>query len=292
MSDLASLADDIGTHPYVPTLGPIHPEENAASLWLDVLSVNGTGEFLPYDKERVWSDKKTSRILTEAITDTDTYLLVPVLDTRGHGRVDLHVYGDIDAGPTVAAEAAAKLAADHGTQTARVCWFRHEPDDRASHTVRIQLKEFDWDATEPDIAWPVEPLTEQPPGVRANFADFAVAAGEGFPFLAARQRDGIDDGPILTIRQLARLVGAIGPMRAQADSRGHERLLGQYFAVLPEHRGQGYGRDLWRAAMWWGQQNRADYQLLQTEIESPSDQLCRSEGLTSVGFIHTLRVSR
>jgi len=291
MSDLASLAEDIGTRPYVPTLGPIHPEEIATDLWLDVLKINGTGEFLPYDKDRVWNDTKTSRILTEAITETDSYLLVPVLETRGHGRIDLHVYGDLDAGLSAASEPAAKLAADNGTEAARLCWFGHEPDDRANHTVRIQLAEFDWDADEPEIVWPVEPLTKQPPGVQSNFEDFASGAGEGFPFLAARRREGIDDGPILTVRQMAHLVGAIGPMRTQTDSRGHKRLLGQYFAVLPEHRGQGYGRDLWRAAMRWGQQHQADYQLLQTKFDSPSDQLCRSEGLESLGFLHSAPAS-
>ncbi|HWU08814.1 MAG TPA: GNAT family N-acetyltransferase, partial [Streptomyces sp.] len=63
--------------------------------------------------------------------------------------------------------------------------------------------------------------------------------------------------------------------------------LPQYFAVLPETRGQGLGRVLWRAAMHWGQTHGAAYQLLQTEVDGPSDHLCQTEGLTSLGFTHT-----
>ncbi|CAM5243972.1 hypothetical protein SMICM304S_07053 [Streptomyces microflavus] len=41
--------------------------------------------------------------------------------------------------------------------------------------------------------------------------------------------------------------------------------------------------------MHWGQGHGAAYQLLQTEVGGPSDKLCLSEGLTSLGFSHTTR---
>jgi GNAT superfamily N-acetyltransferase len=41
------------------------------------------------------------------------------------------------------------------------------------------------------------------------------------------------------------------------DSSGTTRLLPQYFGVLPEHRGLGLGRSLWRAAVHLGQQHQA-----------------------------------
>ncbi|GEB61898.1 hypothetical protein SGA01_75030 [Streptomyces gardneri] len=82
-------------------------------------------------------------------------------------------------------------------------------------------------------------------------------------------------------------MGAIGPMEVRTDARGRPQLMPQYFAVLPEVRGQGLGRVLWRAAMHWGQSHGAAYQLLQTELDGPSDRLCQAEGLASLGFSHT-----
>ncbi|MFD3541148.1 hypothetical protein ACFWUQ_16860 [Streptomyces sp. NPDC058662] len=70
---------------------------------------------------------------------------------------------------------------------------------------------------------------------------------------------------------------------------GCPRLLPQYFAVLPETRGQGPGRVLGRARMHWGRSHGAACRLLQTEAGGACDRLCRAEGLTSLGFIHTPR---
>jgi GNAT superfamily N-acetyltransferase len=68
------------------------------------------------------------------------------------------------------------------------------------------------------------------------------------------------------------------------DRQGAQVLLPQYFGVLPEHRGRGHGRALWRHAAHWGEQNQAVYQLLQTAIGQPSDRLFCSEGLATLGF--------
>ncbi|WP_406376698.1 GNAT family N-acetyltransferase [Streptomyces sp. NBC_00647] len=55
---------------------------------------------------------------------------------------------------------------------------------------------------------------------------------------------------------------------------------------MPEHRGRGHGRTLWRAAMHWGGEHGADYQLLQTEVGGASDRLCTTEGLLSLRVVH------
>ena len=64
--------------------------------------------------------------------------------------------------------------------------------------------------------------------------------------------------------------------------------LSSFLDVLREYRGFGLGRLLWRAAMRWGQQHQADYQLLQTQVSGASDRLCRSEGLTHLGLVCTM----
>jgi GNAT superfamily N-acetyltransferase len=92
-------------------------------------------------------------------------------------------------------------------------------------------------------------------------------------------------GPVLTVLHAGRAAGAIGPMETMTDPSGAVRLLPQYFGVLPQYRGCGYGRALWRAAMRWGHQHSAAYQLLQTEVGGASDRLCAAEGLASLGFV-------
>ncbi|GAA0677187.1 hypothetical protein GCM10010193_33060 [Kitasatospora atroaurantiaca] len=43
--------------------------------------------------------------------------------------------------------------------------------------------------------------------------------------------------------------------------------------------------------MHWGHIHGANYQLLQTETGGPSDTVCRSEGLTDLGLVHTATVA-
>lgn len=93
-------------------------------------------------------------------------------------------------------------------------------------------------------------------------------------------------GPVLTVTHDGQVAGAIGPMETITDSAGRTQLLPQYFGVLPEHRGHGYGRALWHAAMEWGHDHDVDYQLLQTEVGGASDRLCQTEGLTSLGYVN------
>lgn len=141
----------------------------------------------------------------------------------------------------------------------------------------------------PDPGGPVRPVNDWPAAVQETFAPFATAmAADGLAFLHTQMQAG-RCGPVLTAAVENRIVGAIGPMEVRPDAIGCPQLLPQYFALLPEARGQGLGRVLWQAAMHWGQSHGAAYQLLQTEVGGPSDRLCQSEGLASLGFSHTAR---
>ncbi|WP_435111970.1 GNAT family N-acetyltransferase [Nocardiopsis synnemataformans] len=270
--------------PYVPTLGPVHPDALTAHLWDEVMEVNGTGSFLAHDKDARWGGTKNETVLADAIRDEGETVTVPTLARRGRGVVKVHYYGRM---PDVAQalEEAGKLAAEHGAGTARVLWFSTEADTRW-HSCRVQLKTFT--GNEPRAHGRVGSLEAEALPVQDTFVTFANALKEdGFVFLAERMRTTGLDGPLFVAVTEGRVVGAIGPMAIRRDSLGALRLLPQYFGVLPEARGHGHGRVLWRAAMRWGQENGAAYQLLQTETGGASDHLCRSEGLTSLGFVFT-----
>jgi GNAT superfamily N-acetyltransferase len=277
------------TVPYVPTLGPVHPEAVTPGLLADVTGIAGTGRFLPYDKDLRWGGRKDESVLADAIVQEPGLVLVPVLSTRRASSVKVCVYSRDPRGALgQAAELGRRLCAGHDAGKGRLVWFLppgSDPDPVAACT-RIQMRDFSPGCPAPAPASGVVPLDELGGAARTSFSVFAEKlAADGFAFLDARIREHGDTGPVLTCQRDGKIAGAIGPMEIMADSRGAARLLPQYFGVLPEYRGLGLGRSLWRAAMGWGQQNRAAYQLLQTEIGGASDSLCRSEGLTDLGMV-------
>ncbi|WP_329416596.1 GNAT family N-acetyltransferase [Streptomyces sp. NBC_00704] len=267
--------------PYVPTLGPAHPGEPLSDLFAAVVAVAGTGRFLPHDKDRRWSGRKTERVLVDAIEHDRRRTLVPTLLERGGGTVRIHVYGD---GLPEAAALARHLADVHGTVRAQVVSF-HGPGvvhEHIENGTRVQMKDFTAGPGErPDTL--VQEHGQVPAG--SGFGEFAAKlAADGFAFLHGQMRDG-KVGPVLTVLHDGRVAGAIGPMETMPDAAGAIRLLPQYFGVLPCYRGRGYGRALWRAAMHWGYQRGAAYQLLRTTVGGASDRLCATEGLTSLGVV-------
>jgi GNAT superfamily N-acetyltransferase len=278
------------TAPYVPTLGPARPQAVTPGLFADVIGIAGTGLFLPHDKDRRWAGRKDEQVLAEAITQERGLVLVPALSSRRH-TVKIHIYSRHPRGAlSQAAELGKRLCDEHAAEKGRLVWFLppgSDPDPVASCT-RIQMRTFGpgHPAAEPEPG--LVPLDEVPSPVRATFSEFAQKlAAEGFAFLDARIREHGGTGPVLTCVRDTRIVGAIGPMEIMPDSSGTAGLLPQYFGVLPEYRGLGLGRSLWRAAMQWGHQHQAAYQLLQTEADGASDRLCQSEGLADLGLVCT-----
>ena len=283
------------TAPYVPTLGPAHPQAIAPQLFAEAVEITGTGRFLPYDKDRRWGDRKDEHVLAGAIAQQPGLVLVPTFSSRSRA-VKVHIYSNRPhAALSRAAGLAGRLCASHGAERSRLIWFLppgSTPDPGVACT-RIQMRTFSpghhSPAAEPGPGL-VVPLDEVPQPVRATFSVFAEKlAAEGFAFLDARIRQG-GVGPVLTCLRDGKVVGAIGPMETMPDSRGISRLLPQYFGILPDYRGLGFGRALWQAAMHWGQQHQAAYQLLQTEVNGASDRLCQSEGLTDLGLVCTSTV--
>src|ERR1700722_4313747 len=80
------------TAPYVPALGPVHPEALTPGLLADVIEMAGTGRFLPHDKDRRWSDRKDEQVITSAIAQEPGLVMIPTLSTRRVPVVKVHLY--------------------------------------------------------------------------------------------------------------------------------------------------------------------------------------------------------
>ncbi|MFJ4439529.1 GNAT family N-acetyltransferase [Streptomyces sp. NPDC088923] len=267
----------------VPTLGPVHPHALTVDLFEATLLVAADRSFLPYDKDRRWGGEKQEVVLVDDVVHHPGHTLVPTLLTRNRRSVKVFAYGHRSDLLDQAAELAAKLAAVHGAAAARVV-RPLAPETPHPRGVRIQLQDFTARPC-PPATGPVRRLEDWPLPIRGTFTAFArTMAADGFTFLN-RQMKTKGRGPVLVAVLEDRVVGAIGPMEVGPDPTGVAQLMPQYFAVHPEARGQGLGRQLWRAAMHWGHTHGAAYQLLQTEVGGASDHLCRTEGLATLGFV-------
>lgn len=273
------------TAPYVPTIGPVHPSVLTDDLFADILRTASSRRFLPYDKDLRWSDTKDEHVLAEDIAHRPGETLIPTLLERGAGTIKVYAYGVEPGSRIIAAELTHKLCATYGAGKARVVRFLGpEYATRFAQGTRIQLRDFSAGPCPP--AGPaISTFSDLSAPAGRSFGSFAKRmAGDGFGFLYTRMQAGAI-GPVLVATADDRVAGAIGPMEIRPDAIGQPQLMPQYFGVLPEFRGRGLGRSLWRGAMRWGQDHGAAYQLLQTEVGGASDTLCQAEGLKSLGFV-------
>ncbi len=266
--------------PYVPALGPMPPEAITADLFNAVLDVAGTGEFLPFDKDRRWTARKDERVLVDQVMHTSAETLVPALTTRGGGLVKLYHYAATDPDPAELSPLGERLAREHGAASGhRIIWFSDRPD--RAHG-RVMVKRF----TEADDG-PVDGVQPLADCEAADgFGAFAAEIGpEGFQHLYQRMKAGHQDGPTLVAVADDRIVGAVGPLSVVDGPDRRTLQQPAYFAVHPSYRGQGHGRRLWRASMAWGRSNGSDAKVLQASRGSAAESLYLSEGLETHGYV-------
>jgi len=75
------------TVPYVPTLGPVHPDALTADLFDEIIAASRTGDALPFDRDRRWSPRKRDIVLVDEIVHRPTHTIIPTLSRRGTGIV-------------------------------------------------------------------------------------------------------------------------------------------------------------------------------------------------------------
>jgi GNAT superfamily N-acetyltransferase len=275
---------EVLTVPYVPILGPVHPDLADSALFEDVLTAALDGVVLPYDKDSRWTDREHDVPLIDEIVHQPRHTIIPVLSRRGGGMIKLFFYGP-QPDLRELRQITRRHCRTHGAAHGRVVVFGENTPHRDGTSTRLLIKDFH--ASSPSTSTSV--VAELRPDQRTDFQSLANGLDDhGFGFLARRLADGMVNGPILIAWDKMRMVGAIGPLDTLRDRRGVQMLLPQYFGVLPEHHGQGHGRALWRAAANWGHRHGAAYQLLQTQPGQASDHLFLSEGLRSLGFTTTV----
>ena len=269
---------DVVRVPYIPTLGPVHPQADLPELFEAVVSVAGTGRFLPYDKDRRWFAVKGEQVITAEIIHQPGLTIIPALDAR-RGVLRVYHYGQQAPDLGEVGETVGKWRTTYGANAAWLTWFQEHPDGART---RLMLKAY----AHAD-QWPRDAhVTELDAGAAASlFPRFARdLAAEGFGFLCERVMAGKDDGPVLVSVDGDRIVGAVGPLSVMNDSAGRPFVPPQYFAVHPAYRRRGHGLALWHAAMAWGCASGANYKVLQAQAGAPAERFYDAAGLSTLGF--------
>jgi GNAT superfamily N-acetyltransferase len=264
----------------------VNPRALSAELFDAIVSVAGTGRFLPYDKDHRWSAKKDERVIVQEIIHTPTLTVIPTLATRGRAVLKIHHYSQSPPDPAQVTEWSGKWCATYGAEAGRVIWLQDRPDGART---RLMLKTY----TDQDRDSGDGRITElERCDVADTFPTFTQQLGvDGFAFLYERMKTGHSDGPILVAVDDRRIVGAVGPLTTMTDAIGQRVVPPQYFAVHPDYRRRGHGRALWRASMAWGHRHRAAYKVLQAQAGAPAEQLYLSEGLSTLGFVRTREIA-
>jgi GNAT superfamily N-acetyltransferase len=269
------------TVPYLPILGPVHPDLVDATLLDEVLAATLAGFVLPFDKASRWTSRPQVIPLVDEIVHEPDHTIIPVLAQRSGGVVTLYYYGTAHDLPQLRT-IARRVCRTHGAADGNVVVLDLMRPAAEGQTTRILLKDFASGHLAPQATSQVTELHDDDLPAFHQLA--ALLADHGFGHLARRITSGTPLGPVLVAREGAQLVGAIGPLTLLRDRRGATMLLPQYFGVLHRYQGRGHGRALWRAATAWGHQRGAAYQLLQTQPGQASDRLFLAEGLHTLGF--------
>lgn len=255
------------------------PGTLSAELFNAIVDAASKGQFLPYDKDRRWSNTKDERVIHDGILHGPGRTVIPTLSTRGRSLVKIYYYGDGEPNLNETTEWLRTWCATFGVAAGRIIWFHNTPDGART---RLMLKTF----TEQDKGTYGHIRELEDCDVADTFPAFAEQLkADGLAFLDQRIQAGLSDGPILVAVEDRCIVGAIGPLGILLDATGTPTQPPQYFAVHPDYRYRGHGRALWRAAMAWGAEHGAEYKVLQAASGSAAELLYLSEGMSTLGFV-------
>lgn len=279
----AGLLLSLITVPYLPLLGPAHPDCLDEALVADIFRAGATNGLLPYDKDRRWFTKKPAMILFDAIYRNPLGMIIPVI-AHDMQRIRLLCYGEI---PTDAldncTESIRKPYPDYQMTALSFAVTAESGEDAAI----IFLKRFtgsDVQPEDPTVKW-ID---------AGNASDLASLSEEsensGFGFLSteygARQL-----GPTFVICDQGQVVAAVGPIDTLLDSAGQSYCLPPYVGVASKYRGQGLGTRVWKAAMSNAATDGATYLMLQAEAGQAAESFYVRQGLMKLGAVITRPVA-
>lgn len=265
--------------PYVPALGDVYPSAFNKSVE-GVISVAGTTDFLPYDKDQRWYQTKQETVLKEFLYQDNFKTIIPTISLINKPLIKLHYYSKETGINLPDLE---KLKQKFPNTPIQLITFQKELNPEYSSAVFIaELNDIEI-KTYPTIV-PIETLS---PTIAATLPDLANNAPDngGFIFLWERYSQNFKDGEILVYTEDDRIKGAIGPLKIGEDAIGQKNLMPPYFGVATDCRRNGIGKALWQAAISWAKNNKAEYLVFSAESSSPAHNFYNALGVKCLGGI-------
>jgi hypothetical protein len=153
---------------------------------------------------------------------------------------------------------------------------------------RLLLKTFDGGQHHQGRRLPIGELGKQAPAVRATFDAFAEAmTRDGFAFLRDRMAAGDVTGPSWSPSTPAAWSGRSAPWRSCPTRGPLPGCCRSTSACCARPAAAATAGRCGARPCTGATPNGAAYQLLQTELGGPSERICLSEGLSTLGFVTT-----
>ncbi len=255
--------------PYLPILGPVHPEEISDTLLEQLYASSIQNLVLPYDKSQRWYKEPIERIYKDGIIRNKDGVTIRTTTPRGDRW---YIYGN-----------------HHTSAEMKGMIIRFSPVPRATIDGELctvifmdTYKEVN-SVKNTQILHAHEVTQSQVQQIKA-MGDHA--SQQGFTMLVDTGRVTSRDEPTLVYLKDKKVAGAIGPLSILRDSRGILRVLPCYFGVDMTKERQGIGSLLWQAVRQWGVEHNAQYKVLQAEQGSPAEHFYRSQKMQCLGYVY------
>lgn len=255
------------TFPYLPLLGPIHPQEISQQLICNIFNSSETDTVLPHDKQIRWGRRPNERIVSHNIVDKSV-----TIQTESNSKNFLYIYGPYSG--SMESSISTIITFSKKARTLQLL-------ERCS-VIYIDTYNEDIINASPYIY--AYQLNSDEQNEIANLGD--KDSMSGFRYLLDNGRLQDTNSPTIVIKQDGIISGAIGPHTILNDSLGVKRLLPCYFGVSQTARRQGIGKRLWNQSRYWASSHGAEYALLQADYDSPAAYFYEAVGLKKIGYVY------
>jgi len=276
---------------YLPVLGPVYISKNTAkTLLCDILSNSMTDEFLMYDKNKRWFNKKMDKIFISDIICRNTDIFIPLAD-KLRNVLKIFYYSSKTAKQTNIDEAKiffTKIMIRNELKGLSFYCF-NKPDAKNKFICNnIYLKIIN--AKDNLIAFPenICHYNQLSLNIQSTLGELGKEKDfNNFSFLMKNIiNENINPDSIICAVDNDKIIGAIGPLDIEKDAFGVHQLFPPNFGITKKMRRLGIGEALWKSAMSFASKKGAIYSLVQNVSDSSASRFYEKQGLTNLGKIY------